>query len=73
MVLDLAVKHMSLVVRKPVIGVSDLVRHKPGCTATEDGKRFEICKKGADQLRGYFAFLYAKCWFSHDAAHMPLH
>ena len=28
---------MSLVVRKPVFGVSDQVRHKPGCTATEDG------------------------------------
>ena len=27
---------MSLVVRKPVIGVLDQVRHKPGCTATED-------------------------------------
>ena len=27
---------MSLVVRKPVVGVSDQVRHKPGCTATED-------------------------------------
>ena len=24
-------------VRKPVFGVSDQVRHKPGCTATEDG------------------------------------
>ena len=29
--------YMGLVVRKPVFGVSDLVRHKPGCTATEDG------------------------------------
>ena len=29
--------HMSLVVRKPVFGVSDQVRHKPDCTATEDG------------------------------------
>ena len=29
--------YMSLVVRKPVFGVSDLVQHKPGCTATEDG------------------------------------
>ena len=29
--------YMSLVVRKPVFGVSDQVRHKPGCTATEDG------------------------------------
>ena len=28
---------MSLVVRKPVFGVSDQVRHKPGCTATKDG------------------------------------
>ena len=26
--------YMSLVVRKPVIGVSDQVPHKPGCTAT---------------------------------------
>ena len=29
--------YMSLVVRKPVFGVSDQVRHKPGCTVTEDG------------------------------------
>ena len=28
---------MSLVVRKPVFGVSDQVQHKPGCTAKEDG------------------------------------
>ena len=28
---------VSLDVRKPVFGVSDQVRHKPGCTATEDG------------------------------------
>ena len=28
---------MSLVVRKPVLGISDLIRHKPGCTAKEDG------------------------------------
>ena len=28
---------MGLVVRKPVYGVSDKVRHKPGCTETEDG------------------------------------
>ena len=27
----------SLVLRKPVFGVSDQVLHKPGCTATEDG------------------------------------
>ena len=29
--------HLSLVVRKPVFRVSDQVRHKQGCTATEDG------------------------------------
>ena len=28
---------LSLVVRKPVFGVSDQVPHKPGCTTTEDG------------------------------------
>ena len=33
-----AVLHMSLVVRKPVFGVSNEVRHKPGCTVTEDGR-----------------------------------
>ena len=51
--------------RKPVFGVFDQVRYKPGCTATEDGKRLEISdlesrgmfylgseNKGADQLRG---------------------
>ena len=27
--------HMSLIVRKPVLVVSDQVRHKPGCTVTE--------------------------------------
>ena len=26
--------------------------------------------KGADQLRGYLRFAYAKCWFSHDTAQM---
>ena len=31
------VPYMSLVVRKTVFGVSDLVGHKPGCTAIEDG------------------------------------
>ena len=28
---------MSRVARRPVFGVSDQVRHKLGCTATEDG------------------------------------
>ena len=31
------VDRMSHVVRKPIFGVADQVRHKPGCTATEDG------------------------------------
>ena len=33
---------MSLIVRKPVFGVSDQVRHKPSCTIIEDGQRLEI-------------------------------
>ena len=39
--------HMSLVVRKPVFGVSDQVRQKPGCTTTEDGWRLEILDLGS--------------------------
>ena len=38
---------MSLVVRKPVFRVSDLVRHKPGCAVTEDGQRLEILYLGS--------------------------
>ena len=34
--------YLSLVVRKPVFGVSDRVRHKPGCIVTEDEERLEI-------------------------------
>ena len=29
-------EYLSLVMRKPVFGVSNQVRHKPGCTSTED-------------------------------------
>ena len=32
---------MSLVTRKPVFGVSDIVRHKPACAATIASKRLE--------------------------------
>ena len=39
--------YFSLVVRKPVFGVSDQVRHKPGCTATEDGWKLEISQLGS--------------------------
>ena len=34
---NLSLQQMSLVVRKPVFGISDQVRHKPGCKTTEDG------------------------------------
>ena len=54
-------------VEKTNVLVSDLVRHKPGCTATEDGQRLRISdlesrrglyylcseNKGAGQLRGH--------------------
>ena len=38
---------MSLVVRKPVFGVSDQVRHKPVCTVIEDAWRLEISDLGS--------------------------
>ena len=34
--------HMSLVTRKPVLGVCDQVRLKPACSAIETSKRLEI-------------------------------
>ena len=37
---------MSHVVTKPVFGVSDQVRYKPGCAATEDGQKLEISELG---------------------------
>ena len=61
-----SILHLSLVLRKPVFGVSDQVSHKPVCTVTEDGEMLEISdlgieglyypcteNKGAYQLRGY--------------------
>ena len=38
----LLLSDLSHVVRKPVFGVADKVRHKSGCTAAEDGKWLEI-------------------------------
>ena len=38
---------MSRIIRKPVLAVSDQVRHKLGCTATEDGSRLEISDLGS--------------------------
>ena len=40
---------MSLVVRKLVFAVSDQIRHKPSCTATEDSKRHEISKREVEE------------------------
>ena len=78
--------HMSLVLRKPVFGVSDQVPHKPGCTAKEDGSRLEISYLESTineaitkalisfavtaKLICVFVFAYAKSRFSHDPAHM---
>ena len=42
---------MSLVVRKPVFGVSDQVPHEPGCTATECGWKLEISDLGSREQR----------------------
>ena len=36
--------------RKPVFGGSERVRHKPACSATEDGKRFEISDLGRKEI-----------------------
>ena len=36
--------------RKPVIGVSDQVRHKQGCTAKEDGQRFGSLSLGSRRI-----------------------
>ena len=33
---------LSLVLRKSVFGVSDQVRHRPACTAAEDGWRLGV-------------------------------
>ena len=40
-------KYMSFVSRNPIFGVSDQVRHKPGCTATDNGQRLEISDLGS--------------------------
>ena len=59
--------HLSRDARKPVFWVSDHVRHRPGCTVTEDGQMLENLdlerkrivsypgskNKDNDQLRGH--------------------
>ena len=42
--------YMSRVVRKPVFGVSDLVRRKPACTVSEGGKKLEISDLGRREI-----------------------
>ena len=54
----------SLVLRKPVFGVSDLVRHKPGCTATEDAYRLEISDLGSRGIHGTFRVAKTKALIS---------
>ena len=51
---------LSSVARKPVFGVSDKVRHKPGCAATEDGWRLEILDLGS---RGFYYLCFYYLWF----------
>ena len=48
---------MSLVVRKPVFGVSDLFRHKPGSTATEDRAVKGVTCSGYEKITSLSAFL----------------
>ena len=42
--------NMSHVVRKPVFGVSDQFRHKPGCTTIDDGLRLAILDLGSKAI-----------------------
>ena len=41
---------LSLIARKPVFGVSDLVRYKPGCATSEYGLRIEISDLGSRRI-----------------------
>ena len=52
--------YMSLVVRKPVFGVSNQVRHKPGCTTTEEmarGLKFRIYE--VEELLFFYYYFYS--------------
>ena len=42
--------HLSRVMRNQHFFVSDLLRHKPGCTATEDGQRRKISVLGSREI-----------------------
>ena len=41
---------MSCAIRKPDFGVSDQVKHKPGCTITDDGNRHEMSDLGRREI-----------------------
>ena len=41
---------MSCILRKLVSGVSDQIKHKQGCTATEDGQRLSISDLGNREI-----------------------
>ena len=58
---------------------SELCRHRrleAGNFRLKKENDYPCSKKGADQLRSYYKadlsqdFAYAKCWFSHNAAHI---
>ena len=48
--------HTGLVARKPVFGVSDKMRYKPACSATETCQKIE----NADAQAGLHAFVVCK-------------
>ena len=54
--------------RKPVFGISDKVRLKPACSATETSKSFEIYdlanNKGAEQTVHFVVRIWLKQVFS---------
>ena len=57
--------------RKPVFGVSDMVRHKPGCTATEDGWKLEISdvdRRGIAKTKALISFVADCDVLIHDSA-----
>ena len=51
--------HMSHIITEPVFMVSDQVRHKLGCTSTEDGLKFEILELGG---RGMYEGCQKSLW-----------
>ena len=68
---DFEIIYLSLHEKTNNLG-SNQVRHKPGCTVTEDGKLLEILDlegRVTMKLICAFGFAYADCWSFHAAAH----